>query len=187
MDSTCINTRISWWVILSLHQHSTSRIPAHIHKAWTSVPDNGDAGTRFNVSKLALIMEPRPLPHLAPLIVHMIGVVPPDWRFLFIGSSWSVHGVEKSKAIQYHRDTGKLELVKLPKPWRLEKGEDVSRLMTDVRFYDEFIPAAEWVFRFEHDSILCANSPVSLDEWLSWSWAGLPRYLSSLFILHALV
>jgi hypothetical protein len=109
---------------------------------------------------------------LVPLILHTLAVVPPDWRFLFIGSEQSVCSVGRSKAIQHHQASGRLELMEVPRPWRLEECEDVSALLTDVRFYDEVIPDVEWVFRFEQDGILCANSPVSLDEWLSWSWAG---------------
>ena len=132
-----------------------------------------DPRTQYNESKLALLIEPRPLPHLVPLILHMISVVPPDWRFLFIGSPESVVVIERAYMIQRHQTNGKIDLAVLPSPWTVRQKEDVSRLLTDIRFYDEFLPGAEWVFKYESDSILCANSERGLDDWLNWTWAGL--------------
>jgi len=37
--------------------------------------------SKFNESKVALLIENRPLPLLAPLMLHFITVVPPDFRF----------------------------------------------------------------------------------------------------------
>lgn len=133
----------------------------------------------YNTSKVALIIEPRALPHLAPLIVHMMAVVPPEWRFLFIGSSWSTYSVGRVPSIRHRREAGKIDVVALSRPWNADTGEDISRLLTDLRFYDTFLPGVEWIFKFEQDSILCANSPRDLDDWLDWSWAGAPRQVIS--------
>ncbi len=65
--------------------------PCHPSKVDWSHPSN-DPRDAYNASKLALVIEPRPLPHLVPHLLHMISVVPPDWRFLFIGSEESVVG-----------------------------------------------------------------------------------------------
>ncbi|KAI1268518.1 hypothetical protein F5Y18DRAFT_423879 [Xylariaceae sp. FL1019] len=115
-------------------------------------PNYQDPRDRFNASKVALLVEPRPLPHLVPQILHMISVVPVDWRFMFIGSNHV-----------------------LPDPWILDSKEDIHRLFTDPRFYDEFLPGVEWLLKYESDSILCANSEKSLDDWLHWDWTGAPR------------
>jgi hypothetical protein len=105
----------------------------------------------------------------------MISVVPPDWRFMFIGTNKSVISVSRSFATQYQEANGKLDLVVLPKPWGIESKEDVYRLLTDIRFYDTFLPDIEWLLKFESDSIMCANSGDSLDDWLDFDWAGAPR------------
>ncbi|KAM4057119.1 hypothetical protein HRG_003966 [Hirsutella rhossiliensis] len=152
-------------------QEARRRIPSLL-LGWRPV---GDGRIQYNTSKVALLIEPRPLPHLVPLITHMASVVPPDWRFLFIGSPWSVYNVGRSPAIKHQQAVGKMTVMKMPKPWSMDGKEDMSRLLTDARFYDEFLPGVEWLFKYEHDSILCANSPKDLDEWLSWSWAGAPR------------
>lgn len=138
---------------------------------------NAEPRSTYNASKLALIIEPRPLPHLVPQMLHMISVVPPDWRFLFIGSNLSVISVGRSLPVRHQQVIGKLDLMVLPEPWEIDSKEHVFRLLTDVRFYDEFLPDVEHILKYESDSILCANSGKSLDEWLEWSWVGAPRYV----------
>ncbi|KAK4083972.1 hypothetical protein Purlil1_10605 [Purpureocillium lilacinum] len=115
----------------------------------------------YNTSKVALIIEPRALPHLAPLIVHMMAVVPPEWRFLFIGSSWSTYSVGRVPSIRHRREAGKIDVVALSRPWNADTGEDISRLLTDLRFYDTFLPGVEWIFKFEQDSILSTDDHFS--------------------------
>ncbi len=44
-----------------------------------------------------------------------------------------------------------------------------------MRFYDEFLPGVEWISKYETDSLPCANSHDSLNDWLHWSWAGAMR------------
>ncbi|KAK1510393.1 uncharacterized protein CCOS01_15224 [Colletotrichum costaricense] len=134
-----------------------------------------DPRSNYNASKLAVIIEPRPIPHLVPQLLHMTSVVPPDWRFLFIGSNKSVVSVARSYGIKHQQVIGKLDLMVLPEPWEIDTKEHVFRLLTDIRFYEEFLPGVEWILKFESDSILCSNSPTSLNEWLDWSWAGAPK------------
>ncbi|KAG4436955.1 hypothetical protein IFR05_007568 [Cadophora sp. M221] len=134
-----------------------------------------DPKAQFNASKVAILIEGRPIPHLVPQLLHMIAVVPPDWRFMFIGTNKSVISVSRSFATQYQEANGKLDLVILPKPWKIDSKEDVYRMLTDIRFYDEFLPEVEWLLKFESDSIMCARSDDSLNDWLHYSWAGAPR------------
>jgi hypothetical protein len=141
------------------------------------IPPAKDPRAAFNSSKLALLIEARPLPHLPPLMLHMMAVVPPDWRFLFIGSNESIIGVSQAYSIKHQQVIGKLDLVELPLPWNISSKESVFRLLTDSRFYDEFLPNVEWILKYEHDSILCANSERSVDDWLDWDWTGAARYV----------
>ncbi|KAM0272540.1 hypothetical protein ACHAQH_008676 [Verticillium albo-atrum] len=152
-------------------QDARQKIPS-IKIDWNS---SADPRARFNQSKVALMIEPRVIPHLVPQILHMSAVVPPDWRFLFIGSNESVVSVGRSFAIKNQQVLGKLDLMVLPEPWQIDTKENVYRLLTDIRFYDEFLPGIEWILKYEYDSILCSNSNSSLNEWLDWSWAGASR------------
>ncbi|KAI1375931.1 hypothetical protein F4677DRAFT_446091 [Hypoxylon crocopeplum] len=129
-----------------------------------------------NHSKVALLIEPRPIRHLAPQILHMISVVPLDWSFVFVGSGESVSSLYRSRAVRKQQTTGKLNLLVLPEPWEIDNKEKVDRLLADIRFYDEFLPRAKWILKYEYDSILCANSEKSLNDWLRYDWASLPSY-----------
>lgn len=136
---------------------------------------NKDPRTAYNTSKLAMMIEARPVPHLVPQILHMISVVPPDWRFLFIGSNNSVAAVGRAFGIKYQQVAGKLDLMIAPEPWSIEDKEHVWRMLTDIRFYDELLPGVEWLLKYESDSILCSNSEDSLNDWLDYDWAGSSR------------
>ncbi|POR39634.1 Uncharacterized protein TPAR_00176 [Tolypocladium paradoxum] len=181
---------LTWWLAHLAPQYRPivqAGVSSRLQEARRKMPNIGfdwrpadDARAQHNASKLALLIEPRPMPHLVPLITHMAAVVPPDWRFLFIGSQWSVYSVGRAPAIKHQQAMGRMDVRKLPSPWSIERQEDIFRLLTDLRVYDEFLPGVEWILKFEHDSILCANSPKSLDEWLDWSWAGAPWYVDNL-------
>ena len=159
-------------------EEARKKIPA-IKVDW-KVPQ--EPRSSYDPTKVALLIEPRPLPHLVPQILHMMTVVPPDWRFVFIGSEKSTVSVGRAFAVKHHQVIGKLDLMVLPEPWEIDSKEKVYRTLTDIRFYDEFLPGVEYILKYESDSILCANSEESLNDWLDWSWAGAPRYVFFLSI-----
>lgn len=157
---------------------------------------NTDPRTKYNQTKLAVLIEGRAQPELVPHILHMIAVVPQDWRFLFIGSNKSVTSVGRSVPIKYQQAAGKLDLMVMnggvenagvgtgamgqgssgeALPWDISDKEGVWRMLTDMRFYDAVMPGVEWMLKFESDSILCANSDQSLNDWLDYDWAAAPR------------
>lgn len=107
-----------------------------------------------------------------PQLLHMMFVVPPEWRFVFIGSEKSVAAVGRIMSVKYQQVIGKLDLMVMPEPWEIDAKEKTFRMLTDIRFYDEFLPGVEYILKYEHDSILCANSMVGVNEWLDWSWVG---------------
>jgi len=159
-------------------RHKIPKVKVDWHKLSSTghfIDEESPAPSPFNRSKLALLVEPRPLPHLVPQILHMISVVPPDWKFLFIGSNQSILSVGRAWATKHQQRIGKLDLITMREPFEINSKEGIFRLMTDIRFYDEFIPDVEHLLKYEHDSIMCANSPISLNQWLSWDWTGAPR------------
>ncbi|KAK4200483.1 hypothetical protein QBC40DRAFT_280038 [Triangularia verruculosa] len=180
-----VSLALTWW-FASLFPHYKPAIQAQfrarlneaimklpsIKVDWDTSVDLHDA---YNASKVAIIIEPRPLPHLVPHILYMMNVVPPEWRFVFVGSKESVTGMEQAAAVRHWQMTGKLDLMVLPEPWEIDSKEKVFRTLTDIRFYDEFLPGVEWLLKYEADSILCANSEASLNDWLSWDFVGAPR------------
>ncbi|RMJ07972.1 hypothetical protein CDV36_012423 [Fusarium kuroshium] len=133
---------------------------------------NSNSPAQYNMSKLALLIEARPSPHLVPLVLHMMSVVPRDWRFLMIGSQHSVALVAEAHAIQRQQERGKIDFQIIPSLSVTQDEDHVSRLLTDPKFY-ESLPGVEWMLRYESDSILCANSPKGLDEFLNSDWTSL--------------
>jgi hypothetical protein len=124
---------------------------------------------------------------LVPLLLHMIMVVPPDWRFVFFGSKATVRQVRNSPTASAYEHLGKLWINNLEDRWAKDwHGESIantnvteldeltSRLLTNNAFYEEELPNTDWLFTFHSDSILCTNAEQSLDDWLQWDWVGAP-------------
>ncbi|KKY25703.1 hypothetical protein UCRPC4_g01616 [Phaeomoniella chlamydospora] len=127
----------------------------------------------FNHSKVAFLVENRPDPMLAPLILHMMSVVPPDWRFHFMGSESAVDKVKDSAAIMRQVDVGKLDVTYIPENMSVAGQEMISRFLTNTWTYEALLPA-EHVLVYQTDSIFCANSMDDLDNWLIYDWVGAP-------------
>lgn len=187
-----VSLAITWWFASLLPRYQPiiqAKFKSRIDEAREKIPSikvdwhqsDDDPRNAYNRSKVALMIEPRPLPHLVPQILHMMAVVPPDWRFLFIGSEKSVVSVGRAYSTKHQQVIGKLDLMTLPAPWEIDTKEKVYRLLTDTRFYSEFMPGVEWILKYEADSILCANSDDSLNNWLDWHWAGAPRKVNDRF------
>lgn len=132
------------------------------------------SNTQFDSSKLALLVETRPLPILAPLLLHFISVVPPDWPFLFMGSHVSIATINTSFAIRQRVMEGKLTLAPVPANMSVQGQEMVSRFFTNLWLYEKVLHPAEWLLVFQTDSIICANSKHDLDDYLEYDWVGAP-------------
>ncbi len=128
----------------------------------------------YNASKVALLIENRSFPILAPLLLHFMSVVPPDWRFRFMGSLESVEYVNSSRAIRQAVDAGKLDLTYIPSNMSTGSQEEISRFLTNLWLYETVLQPAEWLLVFQTDSMLCANSRQSLNNWLNYDWVGAP-------------
>lgn len=128
----------------------------------------------FDRTKLAFLVETRPLPHLPALYAHMISVVPPEWRFMFMGSNASITHMRNSRVISSHESSGKLEMRMLPTKYSVTSRESISRMFTDPALYSEVLFPAEHLLVFQPDSIFCVNSEQSLNDWLEWDWVGAP-------------
>ncbi|TVY18062.1 hypothetical protein LARI1_G003680 [Lachnellula arida] len=133
-----------------------------------------DSHSPYNTSKVALLVENRVDPILTPLLIHFMSVVPPDWRFRFMGSIESVDYVNQSSAIRGHVKSGKLDLTYIPENMTTGSQEEISRFLTTLWLYETVLHPAEWLLVFQTDSMLCANSRQSLNNWLEYDWVGAP-------------
>ncbi|KAK2039518.1 hypothetical protein LZ31DRAFT_83129 [Colletotrichum somersetense] len=132
------------------------------------------AHSPYNHSKVALLIENRPNPILAPLMLHFISVVPPDWRFRFMGSIESVKSINESVAIREQVAAGKLDLTYIPTNMSTAGQEMISRYLTNLWLYETVLQPAEWLLVFQTDSILCANSKRNINDYLEYDWIGAP-------------
>lgn len=123
---------------------------------------------------MALLIENRPFPILAPLMLHFMSVVPPDWRFRFMGSIDSVEHINKSMAIREQVAAGKLDLTYIPSNMSTGSQEEISRFLTTLWLYEVVLQPAEWLLVFQTDSILCANSRQNINDYLEYDWIGAP-------------
>ncbi|KAF7518832.1 hypothetical protein G7054_g13325 [Neopestalotiopsis clavispora] len=132
------------------------------------------APSPYNISKVALLIENRANPILAPLMLHFMSVVPPDWRFRFMGSTESVEYINKSVAIREQVNNGKLDLTYIPTNMSTAGQEMISRFLTTLWLYEVVLQPAEWLLVFQTDSILCANSRQNINDYLEYDWIGAP-------------
>jgi hypothetical protein len=108
-------------------------------------------------------------------MLHFMAVVPPEWRFRFMGSPESVAFVNKSSAIREMVRIGKLDLTYIPETMVDPKSqEDISKFLTTLELYETILQPAEHLLVFQTDSMLCANSMMSLDDYLDYDWVGAP-------------
>ncbi|KFY14167.1 hypothetical protein V491_06127 [Pseudogymnoascus sp. VKM F-3775] len=176
---TCL---VAVWTIAGLFPRYQESLQEQLSRTRQKIPSikvefhpESNPLTAYDPTKVALLIEGRAKPHLVPQILHMISVVPPEWRFLFIGTNKSVAAVSRSFAIKYQQAAGKLDLMVVPKPWEIKNREHVWRMLTDKHFYTDLLPGVEWIMKYESDSIMCSNSKESLNDWLRYDWAAAPR------------
>lgn len=113
----------------------------------------------YNTSKVALLIENRPMGSLAPIIIQMIAVLPHDWRFRFMGSVESVQKINNSAAIRRHVHDGKLDLTYIPTNMSVGGQEQISHFLTDLWVNEQLLQPAEWLLVFQSDSMYA--TPVS--------------------------
>ncbi|UNI13995.1 hypothetical protein JDV02_000679 [Purpureocillium takamizusanense] len=128
----------------------------------------------LDVSKLALLVEDRPQPMLAPVLLHFMAVLPPSWPVLFLGSAASLAALNASAAARAHARTGRLSLQPIPANMSTAGQEMVSRFLTSRWLYEVAVAPAEWLLVFQTDSVICANSRLDVDGFLGLDWVGAP-------------
>jgi len=132
-------------------------------------------------TRVALLLETRPLPILPSLLLHFISVLPAAWTFRFVGSPAAMDLISSSMALSNNIKTGKLVLTELPSKYEITSAETVSATLTDLSFYKDFLSPAEWLLVFQTDSIICAASEHSIEDWVekNYTWVGAPWHLGN--------
>ena len=104
----------------------------------------------------------------------MTALIPPEWKFKFMGSPEAVNFMESNIMIRRLQLSGKLDVVPLPSNYSLSSRETISQMFTDSHLYRDLLAPAEHLLVFQPDSIFCANAPKTLNDFLEWDWIGAP-------------
>jgi hypothetical protein len=128
----------------------------------------------YDPTKVAFLVETRPLSHLPALFAHMTNIIPPEWIFKVMGSSDLISSMRLSPLMSRLEDAGKLQFLDLPSNYTLENRETISQMFTDPHLYGDILAPAEHLLVFQPDSIFCANAPRTLNDFLEWDWIGAP-------------
>lgn len=91
-----------------------------------------------------------------------------------MGSLESVHHLNQSVAIRNMVSIGKLDLTYIPANMSTAGQEAINRFLTNLWIYEQVLQPAETLLVFQTDSMLCANSPISLNDLADYDWVGAP-------------
>lgn len=152
--------------------------PAKFPSGAVSVAVPAYVNPALDPKRVALIIETRPAPVLPALLAHMISVLPPQWVVKMVGTNESFAPILSSRTLGYHIKSTKLQLVNLPGHYPMTSQETVSQTLTNITFYRDFMAPAEWILMFQTDSIMCAASDQTVDDWVdrNYSWVGAPWF-----------
>ncbi|TGO64799.1 hypothetical protein BOTNAR_0084g00310 [Botryotinia narcissicola] len=124
-------------------------------------------------TKLAFMVETRPLPHLPLQLTHMTSVIPQEWTFKFMGSNASINYLLGFHHLRDLVASNKLTLVPLSSYWDVSSRESISQMFTDPELYKSLSPA-EHLLVFQPDSIFCTKAPTTLNDFIKYDYIGAP-------------
>ena len=176
------------------HTPLPSRLHTTLSTTYYSIPSvkvdyhrTASLASQFPRNKTALYLEPRRLPFLTPLLLHMLTVIPPSWSVIFLGSSETASIARRSPTASRYEELGKLRIVdieagegsKWSQAWGrrwddLSVDEMGNRLLTNLSFYEQELSDVGWLMVWHSDAILCANAEKDLEDWIGWDWVGAP-------------
>ncbi|KAH8661653.1 hypothetical protein BGZ60DRAFT_352375, partial [Tricladium varicosporioides] len=125
-------------------------------------------------NNVAVIVENRPLVNLIPLILHFSTVLGTRWPIIFYTSSNTEnHLLTTSIPFKRALSSGSVEIRYLPPRYNFKSHKSVTEFLTTPWLWEQLAPA-EHVLMFQADSILCANSERTVDDFLSYDLVGAP-------------
>lgn len=122
--------------------------------------------------KVAAIIENRPSMSLLPLILHFSSVLGPEWPIVLF-TSLSLSNFSDSAAFRQGIYDGRFRIQALPADVGFKDHHAVSRFLTLPWFWEQLAPA-DHVLMFQADSIICANSPQKVENYLKYDMIGAP-------------
>lgn len=177
---------ILWTAKLLFPQHSIISVYTNhaSHSATTDSPKSKPApeanfgleGATFNANlsrKAAVIIETRYRTNLVPLILHFSAVLGPTWPILIYTNAESLDLFSGSKALARNINSGLMQIRVLPPTVIFTNSNSVSSFLTKKWIWESLAPA-ENILMFQSDSMLCANAPLSVDDFFAYDFVGAP-------------
>ncbi|KAJ3280398.1 hypothetical protein HK104_000703 [Borealophlyctis nickersoniae] len=124
--------------------------------------------------KVAIIIEPRPVANLVPIILHFESILAPDWHFHIFHSPANTHLLLNSRGLDIHFRAGRITMTVLPYEVKIDSGPSLSYLLTKPWFWEQI--EQEYVLFFQADTILCANSDLKPEDFFTYGWVGAPWF-----------
>ncbi|KAK4170292.1 hypothetical protein QBC43DRAFT_3279 [Cladorrhinum sp. PSN259] len=141
----------------------------------TPSPTPTPAPTLAETPKLltALLIETTPSPQLVPILLHFAAVLGPHWNLSLYTSaeSWTEH--PKSAPFLRLLESGQLSVRYLPPDVHFTNSASVSKFLTQPWLWEQLYDSHR-VLMFQLDSIICANSDFTVDDFLEWDYIGAP-------------
>ncbi|KAL8946464.1 MAG: hypothetical protein Q9222_007144 [Ikaeria aurantiellina] len=125
-----------------------------------------------NNTKLAVIIENRPLTNLVPLVLAFSAVLGQQWPIRIFHSNQNALVLD-TPPIQKLVDNGHVTLQLLPAEDTFTSHEPVSVFLTSPWIWEQLAPSKH-VLMFQTDSMLCSNSPRTVDDFLEYDFVGAP-------------
>ncbi|KAL8954780.1 MAG: hypothetical protein Q9183_006936 [Haloplaca sp. 2 TL-2023] len=126
-----------------------------------------------DVTKVAVLVENRPLANLVPTILAFNSVLGRTWPLRIFHGPLNARLLETSAPIQRLVEEGKLTLSVVPDHFDFTHHNAVSVFFTDPWLWEELAPAKH-IFIFQTDSTICANSRRKVDDFLEYDFIGAP-------------
>jgi hypothetical protein len=119
---------------------------------------------------VAVIIEDRPLAIISPLLLHFSSVLGPAWPIVYY-----TREVTHANSSSWQRAIadGRIEIRQIPDGIEFTKHASVSEFLTSPWLWEQLAPAGH-VLLFQTDSIVCANSPAKMDDFLEYDFIGAP-------------
>ncbi|KAI4249827.1 MAG: hypothetical protein LQ352_005538 [Teloschistes flavicans] len=164
-----IATIISLILFFSISYQATHLPSFHFYEHANSTVN----ATSPNNLKAAVIIEGRSSPNLVPLILHFSSVLGPEWPIKVLHTAGNRDIFSVSPAFQRQRSSGHITLQQLPNNVTLTNHRAISSLLADPWLWHQLAPHKHLLF-FQTDSILCANSPRMVEDFLHYDFVGAP-------------
>ncbi|KAI9744099.1 MAG: hypothetical protein M1818_002251 [Claussenomyces sp. TS43310] len=137
---------------------------------WAALWNTTDFTPFLTGKKVAAIIEDRPLDSLMPVILHFSSVLGPEWPIVLFTS---MDIAPNSAPIQRALKEKRLFIEPLPPSVHFSSHKSVSAFLTKPWLWNRLAPA-DHVLLFQVDSMICANSPQRVEDFVEYDFVGAP-------------